>query len=263
MCMFLDLPCANGLFCSYWNISDRFWWNTGISRCRCFSKLLFECYLSGRHYNRYNRIHVLLYLALQMLHFKRFMSEYGPPPPHFIKQLKILYDEPLLLVWSLRWDDTKIQWISRNITLLLSWSNCQILNHLHWFNPVTSDVQLSKTYKWSWSIHILCPRHVLPVFATNHPNYARYMVRYLLNLLNIEQSHPGIREMLLSGALSVRRVNKSFPRTPVDLTLEQTVDVDAASRMTGRPISAFTKKINARQRWTITHSARSAILGWF
>ena len=49
------------------------------------------------HYNRYNRIHVLLYFALQILHFKRFMSEYGPPPP-FIEQLKILYDEPLLLV---------------------------------------------------------------------------------------------------------------------------------------------------------------------
>ena len=33
-------------------------------------------------------------LALQMLHFKRFMSEYGPPSPHFIVQLKTLYDEP-------------------------------------------------------------------------------------------------------------------------------------------------------------------------
>ena len=70
------------------------------------------------------------------------------------------------------------------------------------------------------------------------------MVRYHLNLLNIEQSHPGVREMLLSGALSVRRTNKSFTRTPVDLTLEQTVNADAASRMTG--ISAFTININAR-----------------
>ena len=30
-------------------------------------------------------------------------------------------------------------------------------------------------------------------FAPNHPNYVRYMVRYHLNLLNIEQSHPGVR----------------------------------------------------------------------
>ena len=33
-------------------------------------------------------------LALKMLHFIRFVSEYGPPPPHFIEQLKTLYDEP-------------------------------------------------------------------------------------------------------------------------------------------------------------------------
>ena len=79
------------------------------------------------------------------------------------------------------------------------------------------------------------------------------------NLLHIEQSHPGVREILLSRALSVRLTNKSFTRTPVNLTLEQSVDADAASRMTG--ISSFTKNINARQRWMITNSARSAILG--
>ena len=33
-------------------------------------------------------------VALQMLHFKRFISEYGPP--HIIEQLKALYNEPPL-----------------------------------------------------------------------------------------------------------------------------------------------------------------------
>ena len=37
---------------------------------------------------------MLLSYALQILHFKCFMSEYGPQPPHFIEQLKILHDEP-------------------------------------------------------------------------------------------------------------------------------------------------------------------------
>ena len=49
--------------------------------------------------------------------------------------------------------------------------------------------------------------------ATNHPKYARYMVRYHLNLLSIEQTHPGAREMLLYVALSVRRTSKRFTRT--------------------------------------------------
>jgi len=85
------------------------------------------------------------------------------------------------------------------------------------------------------------------------------MVRYHLNLLNIDSTHPGIRHILLSGGLSVRRSTKPFTRTPIDLTLEQTINADAASQMTG--ISAFTQNFNARRRWMITHSMRSAILG--
>lgn len=81
-------------------------------------------------------------------------------------------------------------------------------------------------------------------FVTNHPNYARYVMRYHLNLLNIDSTHPGIRHILLSGGFSVRWSTKPFARTPIDLTLEQTINADAASRMTG--ISAFTQNFNAR-----------------
>ena len=53
----------------------------------------------GRHYNRYTWIHVILSCALQMLHFKRFVSEYCPPPPHSIEQLKLCaMNHPLLLL---------------------------------------------------------------------------------------------------------------------------------------------------------------------
>lgn len=44
--------------------------------------------------------------------------------------------------------------------------------------------------------------------------------------------------MLLAGAFSVQRSSNTFTRTPVDLTLEQTVNADAASHMTGN--AAFT-----------------------
>jgi hypothetical protein len=67
-------------------------------------------------------------------------------------------------------------------------------------------------------------------FATHHPNYARWMSRYHLNLMNMEHAHPGIRDVFDAGALSIRRASKSFARSAVDLTLEQTVNKDAASR---------------------------------
>ena len=96
-------------------------------------------------------------------------------------------------------------------------------------------------------------------FACNRQNYARWMVRYYLNLVNIDKTHPGMRQVLENGALSIRRTNKPFSRTPVDMTLEQTVNADAASRQTG--IAAFGTKDGARRRWMVTRSARSAIIG--
>ena len=43
--------------------------------------------------------------------------------------------------------------------------------------------------------------------------------------------------MLAGGALSIRRTNKDFSRVAVDLTLEQTINADVTSRLTG--IAAF------------------------
>ncbi len=96
-------------------------------------------------------------------------------------------------------------------------------------------------------------------FAGNRPNYARWMVKYHLNLLNIDKTHPGLRYILEHGAMSVKRTLKPFSRAAVDLALEQTVNADAASRHTG--IAAFTQSEGARRRWMITRSARSAVVG--
>lgn len=70
-------------------------------------------------------------------------------------------------------------------------------------------------------------------FAMNRQNYARWMAKYRLDLMNIEITHPGLRNIVNAGAFSVRRTNNEFARLPVDLTFEQTVNADAASRMTG------------------------------
>ena len=43
-------------------------------------------------------------------------------------------------------------------------------------------------------------------------------------------------------------------RCAMDLTLEQTVNKDAASRKTG--IGAFTQCVKAGKRWTVTRSMR-------
>ena len=96
------------------------------------------------------------------------------------------------------------------------------------------------------------------LFACNRPNYARWMVRYQLNLLDVDNTNPGLRQVLENGALTMRRTHKTFSRTAVDLTFEQSIHADAASRHTG--ISAFSTIDGAKSRWTVTSSARSAIV---
>ena len=64
--------------------------------------------------------------------------------------------------------------------------------------------------------------------------------------MNVDDTHPGTRQVLKNGALSIRRTVQSFSRTPVDMTLEQTVNADAASRKMGIP--AFSTSEGARRR---------------
>ena len=57
----------------------------------------------------------------------------------------------------------------------------------------------------------------------------------------------------------MQRTMKQFSCAPVDLTLEQTINADAKSHITG--ITAFFQSISAMQRWMITQSMGSAIVG--
>ena len=74
----------------------------------------------------------------------------------------------------------------------------------------------------------------------------------------VKKTHPGLRQLLDKGAFTVRRCNNAFSRVAVDLTLEQTVNADAASRLTG--IVSATNNYAARLRWMITKSTRASFI---
>lgn len=77
--------------------------------------------------------------------------------------------------------------------------------------------------------------------------------------MNLPHTHPGLKELLAEGLFSIRRTDNNFNRLPVDLTLEQIVNADAASRMTGYVDS--TNNYSARLRWSITKFSRAAVIG--
>lgn len=94
-------------------------------------------------------------------------------------------------------------------------------------------------------------------FVFNQPNYARYLVKYHDNLLKVDESHPELRLQFEKGSIGVKRTMKSFSRQPIDLTLEQTINADAANKLTG--ISHITNSISARQRWCRSHCSSSSV----
>lgn len=95
-------------------------------------------------------------------------------------------------------------------------------------------------------------------FATAHVNYSCWLTKYHFDLLNMDDTHPGLREILNNGCFTVRRPEHDFSRIPTDVALEQTINADAASRLTG--ITSFTNDYSARLRWTITKATRASFI---
>nr|CAI5848989.1 unnamed protein product [Callosobruchus analis] len=94
-------------------------------------------------------------------------------------------------------------------------------------------------------------------FAFNQQNYTRYLVKYH-NLFKVDQSHPGLKVQLQMRIFGVKRTDKPYSRQPIDLTLEQTINADAANKLAG--VSHTTNSISARQRWCKSHTLRSTII---
>ncbi|GFW14340.1 uncharacterized protein TNCV_974931 [Trichonephila clavipes] len=62
----------------------------------------------------------------------------------------------------------------------------------------------------------------------------------------------------MNGCFGIKKTDKSFSKIPIDLTLEQTINAEAARPLSG--IAHFTISLAARQRWTKSHSIRAAII---
>ncbi|ESO95159.1 hypothetical protein LOTGIDRAFT_160925 [Lottia gigantea] len=86
-------------------------------------------------------------------------------------------------------------------------------------------------------------------FSLNRPNYARWGTLFLQKLKSCD---PKLIEILEKGAFSVRRTTKDYSRSAVDLSLEQSVNRDAASQMKG--IVAFR---NCHAKVVVKHDPES------
>ena len=99
------------------------------------------------------------------------------------------------------------------------------------------------------------PTLLVVYFALNRPNYARWGTLFLHKL---KSADPELREVLENGAFSIRRTKKNYSRSAVDLSLEQTVNRDSASKMKG--IVSFRNSESTMRRWSLSMTQRATVL---
>lgn len=76
-------------------------------------------------------------------------------------------------------------------------------------------------------------------------------------MLKVDETHPGLRQEFESGSFISKRTDKAFSRQPIDITLEQTINADAANKLTG--IFHTSNSISARQCWCKSYTRANII----
>jgi hypothetical protein len=219
-------------------------------------------FITGKHFNRCKRIHPLLYLGLEMLHFETFLEENDIQVSNDIINYLLLFSKEKSASPTITNDEM--------ICLFEKYEEYkeQTLNGAHGKTPEFFMIYMhliEHYFIFCRSIrtgNIELYKYILPsiantFFTFNQQNYSRYTVMYHEKLMKTRETHPGLHLRLQNGSFAIKRTDKPFSRQPIDYTLETTINADAANKLTG--ISHMTNSISARQRWCKSHSIRSTI----
>ena len=243
--------------------------NCGLSTIMVHSEILasgsISGFITGKHFNRCKRLHPMLSLALEVLHFKRFLNEnnlqIGDDMIKYLQDFSktrssapTVQNQDALQLFEL-YENYRKDTVN-GVHGKTSQYYMIYINLINYYLMLTSSIRTGNFEVFKYVL----PRIANLFFTFNQPNYSRWLIKYHANLLKIDETHPGLKQILEKGCFGVKRTNKPFSRQPVDLTLEQTINADAARTLTG--ITHLTNSISARQRWCKSHSIRSTIISY-
>lgn len=115
---------------------------------------------------------------------------------------------------------------------------------------------LQATKENDLDLHIASLRQMCPLyFAFDHHNYARYATLQLVSLATLDESHPGLEELLRNNGFSVSRSDVPGSRNAVDITIEQTINRSAKSH---GGIIGFSRNVAAYHRWCLSRHERAS-----
>lgn len=232
-----------------------------IEECGVLAHGSMNGFLTGHNYNRCKRIHPIVSTALKIIHFKEFWKTYSRADSN------ISEDE---LFDLLQMDNEKNDMPSELETILKAYDDfyketligdhgftakyyLQYVYFIDLLNLLERGIRTCDVDLYEYAIF-----HMIPVlFSFNHQNYSRYLTLYRYKLSNIEKTHPGLKDQLENGSFAIRRTQKNFARSAIDLTLEQTINASAANRLSG--LTTYTNSLSGRQKWTETYGFRMSV----
>lgn len=194
-------------------------------------------FLTGTHFNRCKRIHPMFAAALQILHFQAYLGTINICASDIITELLEIQEQKST---ELNFSDTLKEVLDGYDKYYHETENgvhgmtakfwITYINFIKLFQQFSRSVRTG-----DFELYLFCLYKIAALmFSMNHQNYARWIVRFYNNLVNVENTHPGLKESLINGGISIRRTNKYFSGSPIDLTLEQTINADAANKLTGK-----------------------------
>ena len=216
-------------------------------------------FIRGKYYNRCTRIHDIIALVMEKKLYASFLTTLTQERQDTVKEL--LADAPT--------DCRALEQFLETHPVFRE----HMVQYEHFFNDVMHGKLGPTAQYWCIYVYMINRIHrdlmravrtnnvdgyiaILPAmigifFGLNRPNYARWGVLFLNQL---EKAAPESLMVLKTGAFSIRRTAKNYARTAIDLSLEQTVNRDAASPMRG--IVGFHNSDNAIRRWCFTSTQR-------
>lgn len=252
---------------AYFYAIGKFIENCGLTNLLVNAELIASGFVAGliggKHYNRCKRIFTICVVVLKTLLIDRYVIEYELDDMKNLKQY-------LLNFYSTTNKTTDP--IIDNVSALYILEDFQKFEDCKCGGEYGLTAQFYTIFLRLMEYYFMLSRsirtgdynlylNVLPFinnvfFSMNLFNYARWLVAYNNNLLNVDATHPDIRETHFErGSFGVRRTKKDYSRQPTDLVIEETQNTDAASTA---GVSNFTDSVGARQRWCITHSMRTS-----
>ncbi|KAJ8676482.1 hypothetical protein QAD02_012269 [Eretmocerus hayati] len=214
-------------------------------------------FIGGKKYSKWKRLHWISCLALGMLHFQSFLDSHQITLPdeirtslqlftktkHAIPQIEDRRVLKLFDEYELYKQDTLNSVHGKTAQYFMLY--CQMVEYTFMLERCIrlADIEL---------ILYILPKVIDVFIVFYHQNYARYVLWFHNVLMGIDQTHPGVKDHFLGGALGVKTGKRDSSTSDLDITGEQTACSQGISGMGGA--RHIWNSLGAKLRCTDGHS---------